>query len=926
MRYYLALAVAAALYLTGSLTVFEYALQDVRFRLVTRPAGDRLLLVEVDAKSLEELSVWPWPRNYHATVVDRLVAAGAQRIAFAVNFAAASTAQADARFAEALAAAGDVVLAAVAQAGTNGQPILTEPLPSFRQHATVGSINVSPERDGLVRRMSIRRPWHDGYMPALAATLAGRESAPFSSFYLDFGIQVADIPRLSYADVLKGRFDPAVVAGKLVLIGATATALGDNLPVPLWRSMPGALLHALAFNSLVQDRALQRAGPVPVLMLAGLCTLLLGCRFARWSWRRGLAALLLASIGIWLLAVLVQYVAPVLLDTTPCLLALWLSYAVALAGRIDRQAKHLVLQRRSLQKVVDCSFDGILSLKKDGILHSLNPAAELIFRCRPDAVVGRPISALLPDLDFKTLSRGVPQEMRGRRSDGAEFPVEVSISDLMGDDRCPWTVFVRDVTERKAQEAIAYQAMHDALTGLPNRTLLQERLEQALEEANSRGQPLALLLLDLDRFKEVNDTLGHQVGDMLLEEVGIRLRAALRETDTVARLGGDEFAALLPAKADLKMASEAAERMVEVLRTPFRLQGLALEVGTSVGIALFPDHGTTAAELLRRADVAMYTAKRRHLGYEVYDQENDPNSVRQLTLSSELRRAIENQEFVLHYQPKIDLASGRVSGVEALVRWQHPEQGLLLPSEFIPIAERTGLIRPLTLWVLGDAARRSAAWSESGIEIDVAVNLSARSLRDQDLPIAIEALTGSCGLKPERIVLEITESAVMSDPRRARAVLGRLAGLGVRISIDDFGTGYSSLSYLRKLPVSELKIDKSFVMGMLKDENDAVIVRSIVDLAHNLGLKVTAEGVESKAVLDRLRSLGCDVAQGFVVAGALTPDEFFAWLCRQRLFATQGCEQGAVAHQLVTPRAACTASTPEVMRLAAAGAGLNRRA
>jgi diguanylate cyclase (GGDEF)-like protein len=477
----------------------------------------------------------------------------------------------------------------------------------------------------------------------------------------------------------------------------------------------------------------------------------------------------------------------------------------------------------------------------------------------------------------------------------------VSLSEVTGEDHRRWTVFVRDVTERKAQEAIAYQAMHDALTGLPNRALLQERLEQALAEADSRGQPLALLLLDLDRFKDVNDALGHQVGDMLLEEVAIRLRAALRETDTVARLGGDEFAVLLPTKADLRMAREVAERMVEVFRTPFYLQGLALEVGTSVGVALFPDHGTTGAELLRRADVAMYSAKRGHLGYEVYDPKNDPNSVRQLTLSSELRRAIENQELVVHYQPKVDLASGWVSGVEALVRWQHPEQGFLLPGEFMPIAERSGLIRPLTLWVLGDAVRRSTAWWESGFEIDVAVNLSTRSLRDQELPTAIEALTNGCGLKPERIILEITESAVMSDPRRARAVLGRLAGLGVRISIDDFGTGYSSLSYLRKLPVNELKIDKSFVMGMLEDENDAVMVRSIIDLAHNLGLKVTAEGVETKAALDRLRSLGCDVAQGFVVAGPLPPEEFFAWLCRQRLAASLdgGPEQGAVANQLV---------------------------
>jgi len=455
----------------------------------------------------------------------------------------------------------------------------------------------------------------------------------------------------------------------------------------------------------------------------------------------------------------------------------------------------------------------------------------------------------------------------------------------LADDRCGGDQIdrlrarVRKLGEEMLAEtyALEYQARHDPLTNLPNRALLMEKLNEKLAALDGGEDRLALMIMDLDRFKEVNDTLGHHIGDRLLQEVGRRLVSVLRRTDTVARLGGDEFAVLLPG-GDLQRSRAVCRKVLSVMDKPIKIDNFRLRAGISIGVALAPSHGQDANLLLRRADVAMYQAKRKHAGFAVYKADHDTNSISRLGLSSELRDAIEADQLSLEYQPMVDIRSGRIFCVEALVRWRHPQLGMVPPEEFVPIAEQTGVIRPLTLWVIDRALAQLDAWHRAGIELRISLNLSVRSLQDRQLPSQIQKLVDHHGADPGRIILEITESAIMSDPLTARRVMRRLSNTGFQLSIDDFGTGYSSLAYLKQLPVDEIKIDKSFVTQMDQDENDAVIVRATIDLAHNLGLKVVAEGVENTDVWDLLEMLGCDCAQGYFIRKPLAPQDLARWI------------------------------------------------
>jgi diguanylate cyclase (GGDEF)-like protein len=420
-----------------------------------------------------------------------------------------------------------------------------------------------------------------------------------------------------------------------------------------------------------------------------------------------------------------------------------------------------------------------------------------------------------------------------------------------------------------------HQAMHDALTGLPNRTNLFERLEDALIERAS-DESVAVLLMDLDRFKDINDALGHDTGDEVLRLVARRIRAALDEHATVARLGGDEYAVVLPHIRDVDAAVSIAQEIRSRLSAPLPVAGMALEVAGSIGIAVAPQHGNDAATLMKRADISMYEAKQ-GTGVGVYEAESDDLSVRRLELAGALRRAIDDGELMVYYQPKARLSDGAIIGAEALVRWQHPEYGMLPPDDFISIAERTGLIGALTNFVLRRAISQCRSWHARGWDLSVAVNLSVVGLIDLDLPESIDGMLRVAGLDPKYLTLEITESSIM-DTGRTVAAIDRLARLGPRLSIDDFGTGYSSLSYLQKLPVHEVKVDKSFTMSMSANESDAAIVKSIVDLAHNLDLKVVAEGVEDRGSWQRLERMGCDIAQGYYLSRPIPPEAFDEWL------------------------------------------------
>jgi diguanylate cyclase (GGDEF)-like protein/PAS domain S-box-containing protein len=561
------------------------------------------------------------------------------------------------------------------------------------------------------------------------------------------------------------------------------------------------------------------------------------------------------------------------------------SITVLNAALHDSEARaHAVLQNVA---------DGIVTVDERGLIESFNRSAQRLFGYSEAEVIGQPLGLIIAPGEHDDLSdpaRSAPSvltgkdpaaqtiETVGRRKDGSCFPIEVETSQMEIGERTFAIDSFRDISERKASaEALGHQALHDALTGLPNRTLLADRMDQAIASAGRAGEPRAVLLMDLDGFKQVNDTLGHARGDTLLREISKRLTATLRETDTVARLSGDEFAILLDGPSDLPAAATAAWKIQQACEAAFVINDEVVRVSASIGIALFPAHGKTTADLLHRADLAMYDAKRSGNSYAVFDAAQEKQMAHSLALLADLRECVARDELVVHYQPLIDLATRKTTGVEALVRWRHPTQGLLQPASFLPHVERTALIAPLTRWVLNEALRQQQTWRGEGVDLTMAVNVSARTLHPTgELPDTVAELTEAWGTAPDRLTLELTESALIEPA--APDVLTRLHQMGGKVSIDDFGTGYSSLAYLQNLPVDQIKVDRSFVVNLASVPGDAVIVRSTIDLAHNLGMTVVAEGVEDENTLAILAQYGCDSAQGHLFSRALTAEQLTPWL------------------------------------------------
>lgn len=559
------------------------------------------------------------------------------------------------------------------------------------------------------------------------------------------------------------------------------------------------------------------------------------------------------------------------------------------------------LFRQGLKGLPDIFFSNIIEIVADAILMVdenqrillFNKGAEKIFGYNASEAVGQPLDLLLPPRLIKVHRQHIRAfgagtvrarlmgertgDLFGRRKDGTEFFARISIAKLTLGGQTFFIAILHDISnEKRAEETIHRLAYYDSLTGLPNRLLFRDLIGQAIPLLQEERKTAAIFLIDLNQFKEINDTLGHPRGDILLQGVGQRLRTALRPTDTVARLGGDEFGLLLPLK-PAENAALVARKILKALEKPFEIEGLPIEIEPSIGIALYPEHGESAESLMQKADVAMYASKRQGAGYTLYASDLDPYSPRRLAMMGELRRALEENQLFLVYQPKIDLQTGQTMGVEALIRWQHREWGMIPPGQFIPAAEKTALIGPLTQFVLHEALRQHRRWYESGWELNIAVNLSARNLQDPDLEREVIEALQTHGVASTWLELEITEGALMADPEKAIKTIQKLCQKGISFSIDDFGVGYSSLSHLKRLPVKSLKIDQSFVKDMMTDHENAAIVRSIIELGRNLGRKVVAEGVEDEATLRRLTALGCAVAQGYYICRPISAADLTRW-------------------------------------------------
>ena len=556
------------------------------------------------------------------------------------------------------------------------------------------------------------------------------------------------------------------------------------------------------------------------------------------------------------------------------------------------------IQRR-LNSIVQNSTDVVTIVGSDQRVRWQAESIRRVLGHAPEKIVGQRVHELVhpddrPALDgYFAETEGKPEHrasltLRLAHGAGGHRHFDVVAANRLHDPSVEGFVLnMRDATDRRELEdelrALAAQrehdAMHDPLTGLANRRKLFARLEETTGAARAAKSKLALLLIDLDHFKELNDTLGHHAGDRLLREIGPRLQACAPDA-LVARAGGDEFAVLMPLDTTVEAAEVMATRLCAAIEEPFRFQGMTMLVRASVGIAMFPEHGRDVESLMQRADIAMYSAKSRGVGYEVYSASRDGHSRARLALIGELPEAIESGQIVVHYQPKFDLQTGTIGGAEALVRWEHPQFGLLGPGAFLPLAEQTGLMRPLTLRVLDDALGQCARWQASGLRLPVAVNLGAPNLLDLGLPVDVNALLEKWDLDPSMLQLEITETIVAADPVRVIEIMNKLGEIGIELSLDDFGTGSSSLAYLRELPVQELKIDKSFILGMDEDAEAATIVHTIVDLAHNLGLRAVGEGIETEEAYRLLAESGCDFGQGFLMGRPMPADELAALALR----------------------------------------------
>jgi diguanylate cyclase (GGDEF)-like protein/PAS domain S-box-containing protein len=567
-------------------------------------------------------------------------------------------------------------------------------------------------------------------------------------------------------------------------------------------------------------------------------------------------------------------------------------YGAAIAAAFDRErlVESLRETKERFQRVFTEGSVGMAVVGPDYMFMEVNAALCQMLGYEHDELMRLGVKAVTHPDDYEHGAEQSREMFAGRggsyklekrylKKTGEEVWVNVSVSVVRDENGKPvYSIgIIQDVTERRrAERELQFLALHDTLTELPNRTLFTDRLEQAIIAARRDGSSFGLMVMDMDGFKDVNDSLGHPSGDHLLRQMAVRLKGALRGTDTVARLGGDEFGVLPLSTSTVDATTVAARKILGALQVPFEIGEAKIDAGLSIGIVQFPEHGRDAETLLRRADVAMYVAKRNRTGIAVYSTEQDEHSAGRLALMTELRQAIRNHQLTLHYMPKVDVRSRRTYGVEALVRWIHPVRGMIPPDQFIPLAEQTDLMSSLARWVLEEALDQLVRWRAMGLELSMAVNLSAANLHEASLPDVLGAMLKVRNLDPAVLTVEITESAIMGVP--AEKTVRLLSQMGVGVSIDDFGTGYASLSYLRTLPVDEIKIDRSFVQHMAQEPDDAGIVQPTVDLGHNLRLRVTAEGVEDEQTWMMLESMGCDSAQGYYISQGRPADEITMWL------------------------------------------------
>lgn len=869
----------------------RHGLADLRFAWQTRQATGDIVVVAIDAPSIDKIGVWPWPRQLYAELLRQLQNADVQDIALDVDFSTPSDATSDKNFAEALqSAGGSVVLPSFQQPGTDRTTLhINRPLPQFTDHSWPALVNVEVGSDGLVRRYPFGEKLDGKFVPSMAAVLAGQYAEQRAPFLIDFSIRTAGIPKISFIDVLQGdKGTLQKLKGKKVIIGGTALELGDRFSVPNGAIVSGPVLQTLAAESLLQNRALQWTSSL--VTLAGLCVLAL---IMMASWRRvsagkRVAVLLGMAVAVEAFAFALQAAFPLILDTSLFHLAIVVYIATIALDEIDiRDLLGRVAESR-FQRVAMSLGDGLICTDSNYLITVWNPGATAIFGYQPDEMIGHPFDTICAGDEALAASAfsvrnategatGTVIEFDGRRSNGEVFPVEASFSGWQGTDGLQFGAILRDISVRKREaERIRYLAEYDSLTGLINRNTLHAKLAAMIAGAERDGGEVALLVIGLDGFQQINDMLGHAAGDLVLRAVSERL-ATLAGTGTVARLSGDEFAIAL-AVDDLGCSVSAlAERIGAAFEVPLLGGTRQHRVRVTIGAAVFPTGGRSADELLSNSHLALSRAKATNRGGHLLFEDSIRRELEtRLTLEAELALAVERNEFELFYQPQLHLADSSLIGAEALIRWRHPVRGLVSPAEFMPVVNTSPISEAIAEWVLETACAKAAAWERAGRKLRIGVNLSPSQFQSGDLAGAVALALARTGLSPTSLELEVTEDILLHDEQGALNTFLKIQALGVRIVFDDFGTGFASLSYLKKFPLDGLKIDRSFVLGLLANPDDAAIVNSTIGLSKQLGLSVIAEGIENRATADFLVSMGCEEGQGYFFGRPMPAADFEA--------------------------------------------------
>lgn len=916
-RWWLPVAVLAGVWLAAAGTWVErvnlLVFDSLQSPVQTEPAST---IVAIDEVSLAELGRWPWPRSLHAQLLSRLHEAGVSAVGYNVMFSEPSLEQEDAALADALRRVPKVVLPVAALADAQKGPQILQSLPAFREGAGSGLVDTRLDADGRWRRLSmsvshggltfVPFPWavleRSGMpradVPGNLRHTADDRAADLSDQWIrDREVLLPPlakpVPVVSFSEAMR---HPQALSGRVVFVGVTAKGLGPEY-VMTWQGeavpMSSPVLMANAYEVLLHGREVVEVSPWMAGGISLLClfpVLLWPLSPGRWSrWGPVLTLSLPVLTCLVLLRTSQWWFPPVAVSGVLAAAALaWASRVLFEATRETRFA------RKHAQATLAAVGEGVVVLDQHGAIHSRNPAAEQMssrqFACGlllEEAYVldedsRQALLQALASCRAQLESVRVPQPLRLRSGD-SWIDVLVTLTPLpAARGTAPHIVLaLRDVTATVvAGQQLQHAATHDALTGLPNRSLLMDRLDQAITRAERSQQAVAVLFMDLDRFKRINDSLGHAVGDEVLKEVSQRLQTACRKHDTVARWGGDEFVVILEGITNRESVITVVSKMVESVSQDLHLAGMTFPCTCSVGIVMAPQEGTDPDALLAMADAAMYRAKSQpHQRWEFFSSELNRWTRDRLLMESEARRALVDGGFELYYQPQVDMRTGELVGFEALLRWRKLNGSFVPTGEFIAMAEESQLILNIGEWTLREAARQIATWvMQGGPLVPVSVNVSARQCLDQQLVTLIAGILKETGIPPGMLKLEITETAAMSDAGLVEELLEGIQRLGVGIALDDFGTGYSSLIYLRRFPIQQIKIDRSFVQELASNPEDAAIVRAIIGLAHGLGVPVVAEGVETHGQREILLSHGCDILQGFLYARPMPAAQASHWV------------------------------------------------